>query len=331
MKKILVTGGTGFIGIHLVKRLYKLGHSLKLLVRETSDTSPFEELKNIEYSIGDTRDIESLRKAVENVDLIYHLAAYTGIWAKDKSIYHDINVKGTENVAKLALEKDIPLYYVSSFTAIGPTPPEPVDETYEKMDFEMEYEKSKNAGKKVVKEYINKGLKAVIFYPGIVYGPGDFNIFGEMLYDIVRGKFLGCPGDGESMACLSYIPDLVEGMVSAIDRSDIFGEDFILGGENIKFGDYLDLIAEIADQKKPRHFPMAGAKLYAALCELKAKITKKKPYITRPTLTALNYHRSYSSDKAIEKLNYKITPLRQGLEETIKWYQDYIEQEKNKK
>ena len=77
MTNILITGGTGFIGIHLVKRLSNLGHNLKLLVRETSDISPFQGLKNIEYINGDVRDIDSINKAVDNVDLIYHLAAYT--------------------------------------------------------------------------------------------------------------------------------------------------------------------------------------------------------------------------------------------------------------
>ncbi|MFX1494386.1 MAG: NAD-dependent epimerase/dehydratase family protein, partial [Promethearchaeota archaeon] len=102
MAKILVTGGTGFLGVPLVEKLNELGHDLKLLVRETSDLSPFQKLKNIEYVIGDVRDTESLYKAVENVDLIYHLAAYTRMWARDKSIFEDININGTSNIAKIA-------------------------------------------------------------------------------------------------------------------------------------------------------------------------------------------------------------------------------------
>ena len=91
MTNILITGGTGFIGIPLVKRLSDLGHKLKLIIRETSDISPFEDLKNIEYVKGDVRDIESLRKAVENVDLIYHLAAYTRKWEKSKTLWEDVH------------------------------------------------------------------------------------------------------------------------------------------------------------------------------------------------------------------------------------------------
>jgi nucleoside-diphosphate-sugar epimerase len=328
MVSILVTGGTGFIGISLVKKLYELGHNLKLLVRESSDITPFNELNNIEYIIGDVRDINSISNAVNGIDIIYHLAAYTGIWAKKKSIYYDINVKGTENILNIALEKNIKMFYISSFTALGPTSPEPVDETYENEKFCMEYERSKCEAKKLVKEYIPKGLKVTIFYPGIVYGSGDFNIFGRMLYDIMRGKILPlglCPGKGESVACFSYLDDLVNCLVNLVDNEDLYGEDFILGGENVRFVDYLNLIAEIARNKKVKKIPMWTAKAYAFLLEIKAGITKKPPFLTRAAINAIKYHRSYSSEKAIDRLGYKITPLREGLEETIKWYKNYSE------
>ena len=331
MANILVTGGTGFIGIPLVKKLYELGHELKLLIRESSNTTPFKELNNIDYIVGDVQDISSLEKAVNNVDTIYHLAAFTAIWAKDKSIYYDVNVKGTENIAKIALENNLKLFYVSSFTALGPTPQEAVDETHENECFYMEYEKSKFQAKKLVKSYIPKGLKVMIFYPGIVYGPGDFNIFGRMLFDVMRGKLLPlgiCPGKGESMTCLSYVNDTSNALADVLNREDLFGEDFILGGENVRFKDYLDLIAKIGRNKKARKLPFAITMVYAWLLEVKARFNKKTPFLTRPTLRAIKYHRSYSSKKAIDKFGYKITPLREGLEETINWYKDYIEERK---
>ena len=131
MATILITGGTGFIGIPLVKKLDNLGYKLNLLIRETSDITPFQDLANIDYVKGDIRDGECINQAVDGVETIIHLAAYTGIWAKKKSIYYEINVKGTENIAKIALEKNIKLFYVSSFTALGPTPSEPVCEDHE--------------------------------------------------------------------------------------------------------------------------------------------------------------------------------------------------------
>ncbi|MCK4383849.1 MAG: NAD-dependent epimerase/dehydratase family protein [Candidatus Lokiarchaeota archaeon] len=331
MTSILITGGTGFIGIPLVKKLHELGHELKLLIRENSNTTPFKELNNIDYIIGDIQDIICLEKAVNNVDIIYHLAAYTAIWAKDKSIYYDVNVKGTENIANVALENNLKLFYVSSFTALGPTPPEAVDETHENENFFMEYEKSKFQAKRLVKEIIPKGLKVMIFYPGIVYGPGDFNVFGRMLFDVMRGKILPlgvCPGKGEAITCVSYVFDISNALVDVINRDDLFGEEFILGGENVKFKEYLDLIAKIGRNKKSIKLPFPIAMAYAWFLEVKAKINKKTPYLTRPTLRAIKYHRSYSSKKAIDKFGYTITPLREGLEDTIKWYKDFNEERK---
>ena len=331
MARILVTGGTGFIGIPLVKKLHELGHEVKLLIRESSNITPFKELNKIDYIVGDIQDLGSLEKAVNNIDAIYHLAAYTGIWAKDNSTYYDVNVRGTENVVNVALKNNLKLFYVSSFAALGPTPQEPVDETHENEDFFMEYEKSKFQAKKLVKSYIPKGLKAMIFYPGIVYGPGDFNVFGRMLFDVMRGKIFplgACPGKGASMTCLSYVYDTSNALADVLNRDDLFGEDFILGGENVRFKEYLDLIAKIGRDKKARKFPYPIAWLYAWLLEVKARFNKKIPFLTRPTLRAIKYHRCYSSKKASDKFGYKITPLREGLEETINWYKEYIEEGK---
>ena len=300
-------------------------------MRETSDISPFEDLKNINYVIGDIRDIGSIHKAADNVDLIYHLAGYVKIWAKDKSIYDEINVGGSENIAKVALAKDIPLYYMSSFGALGPNPPdgngEPCDENFEHVDFfQNDYERTKFYGREVIKEYMQKGLKTIIFYAGFVFGPGDFNLYGEMMFDIVAEQFLGLPGKGGSIFSMAYLEDVIEGLVSIINRDDLIGQSFMLGGENININDYLNLIAEIAEVKKPRHFPFWSGVLFARLCKLKAKLGsgKKIPYLTPDMIVGMKYNWAYSSQTAIEKLGYKITPIREALAETILWYKDFI-------
>ena len=338
MVNILITGGTGFLGVPLVKKLHSLGHNLKLLIRERSNIEPFQNLNNVEYVIGDVRDIDSLYQAVDGIEIIFHLAAYTKMWSRDKSIYNDVNIIGTENIAKVVLDNDKRLIYISSFIALGGTPPTPVDETHESEEgLFLEYAKTKFHAKRIIKKLIEKGLNATIFYPGITYGPGDFNIFGQIILYLTAKKYLGCPGKGETIGNFVYLNDVVDGLISAIDKNDLKGEEFILGGVNTKFSDWLDLIAEIVGKKrKPRHFPMSIALMYGWLCELKTKITKKAPfinmnpriifgpYINRATVKMIDYNWVYSSKKAIEKLGYKITPLREGLEQTIKWYKDFI-------
>ncbi len=329
MAKILITGGTGFIGIPLVKKLNSFGHSLKLLIRQNSNTTHFKNLNNIEYSIGDVQDIDSLYKAINDIDLIYHLAGYVKIWAKDKSSYYNINVLGAENIAKVAFEKNIPLIYMSSFGAIGPNPvnsTEPTNENFQHVDFFInEYEKTKYLGREKIKEFIEKGLKSVIFYPGFVYGPGDFNIYGEMVFDIVAGQFLGLPGKGESVFCMCYLGDVINGMASIIGKDNFYGQGFVLGGDNITIGGFLDLIAEIAGVKRPRRFPKWLGMIYARLCKSKTIFTKKRvPYITPDMIIGMDYNWAFSSESAIKKLGFKITPIREGLTETVKWYKDFI-------
>ena len=330
MVNILITGGTGFIGIPLVQRLHEEGHKLKLLIRESSNISPFKNLEDIEYKIGDVRDIKSLHKAVDNVDAIYHLAGYVKIWAKDYSIYEAINVNGAENIAKVAYQQKIPLYYMSSFGALGPNPKGesiPTDETFHHTDFfQNEYERTKFKGREKVNEYIEKGLKVISFYPGFVYGPGDFNIYGEMLFDIISKQFLGIPGKGDAVFCMAYLDDVVDGMVKALNREDLYGQGFVFGGENITIKEYLYIVAELSNTKKPRSFPMWLGVLYAKLCKFKTHFSKKRvPYITPDMIIGMKYNWAFSSKSAIEKLEYKITPLREGLSKTIDWYKDFIE------
>ena len=315
MKEILVTGGTGFLGIPTVKKLSEAGHHLKLLVRETSDTSCFDGLDNIEYVIGDVTDIDSIYKAIENIDLLVHLAAYTRNWSREKNIWEKVNVIGTENIAKVALEKKIRLVYASSFMGLGVTPkgcPEPVDETYDNDEvFTLNYGRSKYKAKKVMEQYIEKGLNVSMVYPTILYGPGDFNVFGQILHDIVAGSIMAiCPGKGDSVANFVYVNDVAAGMVTIIENGDLNNEHFILGGENIVFDDWLSLIAEIADTRKPRHIPMSVGLSYGSMCSMAAKITRRKPLYTRGIIKNIKYNREYSSEKALKMIDYKITTLK---------------------
>lgn len=334
MANILITGGTGFIGVPLVKKLHNLGHNLKLLIRKSSDITPFEGLNNIEYINGDVRDINSLNQATKNIDIVYHLAANTQIWAKDISIYEEINVNGSENIAKVALEKNLILIFISSFFAIGPYncgENVPNFESYERnVDFFIDYEKSKCESTNIIQTYKDKGLKAIIFYPGFVYGPGDLNFYGKLTIDIIQGKLLGIPNTSVSKFSMAYLYDIIEPMVNVIGRDDLIGEEYFLGGENVSTLDYFNSIAEIAGVKKPRQFPLWVALIYGWLCEIRAKIAKNRiPYITRALMKMSTYDWAYSSQKTIDDLGYKITPLREGLEKTVEWYKDYIEIKKN--
>ncbi|MFX1239261.1 MAG: hypothetical protein ACFE8P_16295, partial [Promethearchaeota archaeon] len=167
---------------------------------------------------------------------------------------------------------------------------------------------------------------SIIFYPGFVYGPGDLNFYGKLTIDIILGKLLGIPKTSVSKFSMAYIYDIIEPMANIIGKDDLIGEEYFLGGESVSTIDYLDLIAEIAEVKKPRQFPLWLAMLYGWACELRAKLSRNRiPYITRALMRMSTYDWAYSSEKIIKDLGYEITPFREGLEKTVDWYKDYIE------
>ena len=100
--------------------------------------------------------------------------------------------------------------------------------------------------------------------------------------------------------------------------------------ENIEFNDWLNLIAEIAGTRNPRHIPMSIGLFYGSMCSMGAKITGNMPKYTRGVIENIKYNREYSSEKAIKQINYKITPLREAMQTTVEWYMDYIDSKKKK-
>jgi hypothetical protein len=121
-------------------------------------------------------------------------------------------------------------------------------------------------------------------------------------------------------------------ILKALNRNDLYGKGLVLGGENVSIKDYLFLIAELANMKKPRRFPMWLGVLYARLCKFKTHFSKKRvPYITPDMIIGMKFNWAFSSKSAIEQLDYKITPLREGLSKTITWYKEFIESNGNNK
>ena len=160
---------------------------------------------------------------------------------------------------------------------------------------------------------------------------GDFNVFGQILHDIVAGSIMAiCPGKGDSVANFVYVNDVAAGMVTIIENGDLNNEHFILGGENIVFDDWLSLIAEIADTRKPRHIPMSVGLSYGSMCSMAAKITRRKPLYTRGIIKNIKYNFDYYWYKELKMIFYKIPPLKQAMKTTVEWYMDYVEANKKK-
>ena len=191
--KVLLTGGTGFLGKNVARYLANAGHDLRLLARKGSD---LDGLPKAEIVRGDVTDAASLRSAALGCAAVCHMAAVVKMWLPDRRPFDAVNVGGLRNVLAAARETGARVVYTSSFIAVGPTGPLPVDETrFHPGDrYRNDYERTKALADVLAREAAEAGQDVVMLYPGVVYGPGaltDGNLVVKMVADHMNGKFPG--------------------------------------------------------------------------------------------------------------------------------------------
>ena len=321
--KVFVTGGTGFIGGSLIKRLLKEGASVKALVRDQSKAEEFEKL-GVRSVIGDIMDKTSIKGALKDSDMFFHLGNVSRWWLPDKSLYYRINVEGTQNIVLEALKEGVKkVVYTSSLAAIRqPRGKVSTEEMEHKGDFESHYGRSKFlAEKEVLRVYREKGLPVVILNPGVVIGPGDLKTFGRTIIELLNGK-LKAKLFEESIIPLVYIDDVIEGHMLAAAKGRA-GEKYILVGDNVSIAGVFKLINEITGAAIPdKRIPPFLMKLIVYFLEAKAFFTEEPPKFSLDGIRAMEIGASGSNRKASEELGLNFTPLEQALRRTITWYKE---------
>ncbi len=328
----LITGATGFLGGNLLRRLLADGGQVRALVRNPNDLKIKSD--NLTVMQGDLRDVEAVERAVDGARRIYHTAAVVKEWVKDESIFERVNVDAYETLLKTAQRAGVRrIVYTSSFFALGRTDKDGVaDENlrHEPDHFHSPYERSKFLAAKITAEYVDKGVPVVSVIPGFIFGPGPMtegNMITAMLRDMGIGKFPGIPGDGEKLWTYSYVNDVVDGHVLAMQKGRV-GQSYILGGENISLNEFVGIAGKHLKRKvKKRHISLRTLLITALIFEQIAKLTGKPPMITRNTAASLKHHWAYSTQKAVSDLGYTITPFEEAIEETVAWLreQEYID------
>lgn len=321
--KVFVTGGTGFIGGNLIKRLLKEGASVKALVRDQNKADEFEKL-GVRSVIGDIMDKISIKGVLKDSDMFFHLGNVSRWWLPDKSLYYRVNVEGTQNIVLEALKEGVKkVVYTSSLAAIRqPRGKITTEEMEHKRDFESHYGRSKFlAEKEVLRIYREKGLPVVILNPGVVIGPGDLKTFGRTIIELLSGK-LKAKLFEESIIPLVYIDDVIEGHMLAAAKGRA-GEKYILVGDNVSIGGVFKLINEITGVPIPdKRIPPFLMKLIVYFLEVKSFFTEEPPKFSLDGIRAMEIGASGSNRKASEELGLNFTPLEQALRWTITWYKE---------
>jgi dihydroflavonol-4-reductase len=318
--RMFVTGGTGFIGTHLVKRLAQTDHALVCLARPTSDARPLREV-GATVVTGDVTDKESLLEGMEGCDWLVHLASSFLFWVPNRQVYEDVNIKGTRNVMEAALQRGISKVVHVSTAAVYGNAEWPIrEETPVGHVNPSEYGRTKYAGDLIAWQlYEEKGLPLVVLYPGAVVGANDPKAAGRYVKNFALGRMPGQVLTG-SMFPWVHVRDVCEAILRALEKVDNIGQRYLLTGENLTFGDINKMISKISGVRLPLLvFPDFMTLLNARLLTRLADLIKKPPLLDMSIDQMRLMHQGCMVDgsKAQRELGLTYTPIRTALEEAI--------------
>ncbi|MBI4778180.1 NAD-dependent epimerase/dehydratase family protein [Candidatus Desantisbacteria bacterium] len=302
MEKILVTGGAGFIGSHLVKALIaSFDNQVRILIMENESTRLLEGLR-VEFITGNLNNIDLLKNALTGIDVVYHCAAYTR--SKPLSKLLEVNAWGSQNLFQAALEKGIKkIIYLSSVEVINGNKGAVLTEELP-YAAENDYGTSKIEAERIALQYRKKGLKIAILRPCMVYGPGEPHFFNFVLR-LLRWRLMFIIGRGNGFFPLVYVDDLVDAMMLAEKKEIAFNSVYtIAGGEIPTVGEFFNLVARMLGVRKPWYIPGYLVYLPALLCEWITILGIAHLPFTRAKLNSFERKRIYDISKARQELGY---------------------------
>lgn len=333
-KWILVTGGTGFIGFALVRRLISLGHKVRVITRSLEFDKDFEQYlsdtpsSEIEVLAGDIRKSESIRDAFNDVDVVIHAAAMLNTVAPFKD-FREANVTSTRNICELCLEFNITrLVYVSTCDVFGlPSKNQVLSESSPYRRWSEPYADTKIEASQVVKDFQQRGLNYTIIYPGWVYGPGDKAFMPSILEQMESGIMPIWDG-GKYKIGLVYIDDIVDAFIRVLNREASLNEDFLILDDNpqMNMEDICRLLSPLSDAKfRIIRLPYWLAFFIAWISQAFVKMKFfKKPIMSTTDAKSLGLNFIYTTEKAREALGWTVKEdIESGLTKWKFWYETY--------
>lgn len=305
--RVLVTGGTGYLGGAIVRALHARGHAPVIFARSAAASGLPGRLID-----GDVRDEPALERAARGCDAICHSAALVSVWRRRRQDFDEVNVGGLENVLRVAARLHLSrIVYTSSFLAL---PPDGSDTPRRWND----YQRTKVIADGVAARAVERGAPLIRTYPGVIYGPGrltEGNLIGHFIEDHLAGRLPGIIGASRRWS-YAYVDDVAAGHVAAIEQGQV-GARYFLGGENAPQIRVFEIVRDLTGRALPRRIPTAVAALVALADEARARLFDVPPRLTLGTLEILDSDWTLSSDLAIAGLGYRITPLAEGVARVV--------------
>ena len=320
----LVTGGTGFLGAHVVRALLARGRSVRCLVRASSRRRNLEGL-DVEVVTGDLTDPASLARAVAGAETVYHCAADYRLYAADPRELYASNVAGTDNVMRAASESGARrVVHTSSVGALGlAADGAPADETAPIAESSMigHYKRSKFEAEQIAQSWAAKGLPVVIVNPSTPVGELDVKPTptGQMIVDFLNRRM---PAYVDTGLNLVDARDVAQGHILAAERGRV-GEKYILGNRNMTLKEILDALSRLTGLPSPRlrlpHWiPLAAA----AADTFAARLAGRVPRIPLEGVRMSRHKMFFDAGKAVRELDLPQTPVEEALARAVAWFRE---------
>jgi dihydroflavonol-4-reductase len=322
MKKVFVTGGTGFVGAHVIRKLIERGQHVFALVRPFGNPTLLKSL-DVETVTGDITDFDSVNSALVGIDELYHVAADYRLWASDpREIYYN-NLGGTLNVLEAALRRGVGrVVYTSTVGCLGIPKDGSAgneDTPVKREDVVGHYKKSKFDAEQVALEYADKGLDVVIVNPSTPVGPGDVRPTptGKIILDFLMGKMQAYVDTGLN---LISVEDVAEGHLLAAEKG-VRGCKYILGNHNLTLKQILKMLAEITGRKPPSVCIPHWAALVASVANTAYNSAlARPPSIPIEGVLMARKKMFFSSEKAVTQLGLPQSPVEDALAASVEWF-----------
>lgn len=329
---ILVTGGTGLIGSHLLFELVLQERKVKALKRKTSNTGLTQKIfegyspegkqlfEKIEWVEGQTEDFDSIRAALSGVSEVYHCAAIVSFGKRAFNRMLEVNVQGTANVVDASLEQGVQKFcHVSSVASLGDAlDGKEVTEqaVWGKSKGKSGYAISKFRSEMEVWRGIEQGLNATIVNPSVILGPGKWDSGSGQIFGTLEKGF---PFYTTGITGYVDVRDVVDSMLKAMEL-EFWGKRTIVNGQNISHGEVFALIAKELGNKPPRIrvTPLMAAIAWR-LVWVVSLITRKTPALTSDTAKSGNSITYYSSERMQNELGIKPRSMEQAIQNTIRF------------
>jgi dihydroflavonol-4-reductase len=322
----LVTGGSGFVGGHVVRALLARGRSVRCLARPGSPLGNLEGLR-VEVVSGDLRDPASLARAAAGVDALYHCAADYRLYARDPREIYATNVEGTDNVLRAAVAAGVRrIVHTSSVAALAspsPSDARPSDESRPGAPEEAvgHYKRSKVLAERAALRWAAGGAPVVVVNPSTPVGELDVRPTptGRIVVDFLLGRM---PAYVDTGLNLVDVRDVAEGHLLAAEKGRT-GERYILGNRNMTLKEIFDLLAAITGIPSPRvrlpHWiPIAAAAVDTGL----ARLFRREPRVPLESARMARRRMWFDSGKAIRELGFPQSPVEDALARAVAWFRE---------